>query len=243
MPDVSICIPSRGNPLGLWATIHACKALGVNAEYLVFLNGQQKLEPHALLEERCGVRMFHMEHEVAPPIARDFLANEAKGDTLCFLDDHVLPVGNFFESVTDGVLHSSYQPYFGYDRYYHFIPDTELPTRGDYAKQPLGGGQWPYPCISGPHGGFFVARKAWEKIGGYGDWFKGFGGEEAYFGLKARKAGVSVALDPQKLFFHFSCRPPVRGYDKNMNHWNYEEGMRRLGDVSDVLREELWTAR
>ncbi len=233
----SICIASRGNPLGLWATIHACKALHVDAEFLVFLNGTQKEEPHELLEARTNTRLFYVPSPVAPPIARDFLASEAKGDTLCFLDDHVIPVQGFFAPVQSDVLHCSYQPYFGYDRYYHFIPEPSLPTKGDYAKVPLA--QAPYPCISGPHGGFFVKRDAWERIGGYGDWFQGFGGEEAYFGMKALKHGMSVMLDPARLFYHFSCRAETRGYGKTINHWNYEEGFRRLGQVE--LKEELWS--
>lgn len=246
MPEFSICIASRGNPLGLWATIHACKAKGIDAEYLVFLNGQEKEEPHILLEERASVKIFHCRLPVAPPIARDFVANEASGDLLCFLDDHVLPVGDFFDAAQYqfmankalGVLHSSYQPYCNGDRYYHFVPDLEMPTRGDYSKQPLS--DVTYPCLSGPHGGFFVRRSTWNALGGYGDWFQGFGGEEAYFGMKARLAGHEVCLDPRLLFYHFSCRPVTRGYDKNLNHWNYEEGMRQLGDVSAILREELW---
>lgn len=236
----SICIASRGNPLGLWATIHACQALGVDAEYLVFLNGRAKEEPHHLLEERANTKIFHSMTQTAPPIARDYLATEAKGDVLCFLDDHVIPVGNFFAPIPCDVLHVSYQPYFGGDRYYHFVPDPKLPTRGDYSKTPIT--QYsPYPCISGPHGGFFVKRSSWEEIGGYGDWFDGFGGEEAYFGWKAKQAGLVVALDPNRLFYHFSCRSETRGYDKQINQWNYEEGMRRLGKVE--LREELWQVR
>lgn len=234
----SICIASRGNPLGLWATIHACQALNVDAEYLVFLNGGAKEESHFLLEERANTKIFHSMTPTVPPIARDYLATEAKGDVLCFLDDHVIPVGGFFDPVPCDVLHTSYQTHRCYQPYYHFVPDRELPTKGDYSKVPLRGTM--YPCLSGPHGGFFVKAEAWKTIGGYGDWFQGFGGEEAYFGWKARKHGLDVQLDPNRLFYHYSCRSETRGYEKTINHWNYEEGMRQLGSVK--LNESLWTA-
>lgn len=248
----SICIASRGPALGLWATIHACQAIlpvWLRVEFLVFINGQPKTETHHLLEDLCRVKFAHLNEVVAPPIARDACVQEAAGDVLVFLDDHVLPVGDFFKRIDElfrknkslGALHSSYQPYFLGDRYYHFIPDKELPTKGDYAKKPLS--RKPYPCLAGPHGGFAVRKRAYGKIGGYGDWFQGFGGEEAYLDMKLRNAGWEVMLDPQMLFYHFSCRAETRGYDKTINHWNYEEGLRRLGDIQHLLREELWTAR
>lgn len=244
----SVCIASRGNPLGLWATLHACQALSDDCEYLVLVNGQEKSETHHLLESHLEAKVIHVPNELPPPIARDCLAREAKGDLLFFFDDHVLPVGKYFSSAAAlfakkkklALLHSSYQPYSGGDRYFHFVPDSEMPTKGDYSKKPLS--KTAYPCISGPHGGFVARKSAWKEVGGYGNWFQGFGGEEAYLGLKFRKAGWEVALDPAMLFYHFSCRPETRGYDKNMNPWNYEEGMRQLGDVSSILKPELWQA-
>ena len=248
----SVCIASRGPALGLWATIHACQAIlpdWLKCEFIVCLNGQPITETHELLMEHCQVRLAQLKDPVPPPIARDFCVSEATGDILVFLDDHVLPTRLFFNQIQEsfrkvkslGALHSSYQPYAGYNRYYHFLPDPQLPTKGDYAKEPLSKAM--YKCLSGPHGGFAVRKTAYDKVGGYGNWFQGFGGEEAYFDMKLRLAGWEVMLDPNLLFYHFSCRPETRGYDKSLNEWNYEEGMRRLGDVSSILKGELWKAR
>ena len=90
-----------------------------------------------------------------------------------------------------------------------------------------------------------MTRKTWEHIGGFDDFWQGFGGEEVYFDIKARMMGFEVYISPELRYQHFSCRPEVRGYDKTFNEWNYDEGLRRLragipGQVKsldDVLNE------
>lgn len=247
---VSIVIASRANVLGLWSTITACEVLleSIPHEFIVVVNGQELQESHLLLQERSGVSIQHSPAPLPPPIARNLGAKSAKLPTLCFLDDHVLPTREFFDWDLDAeVVHCSYKTYPAHElRYFHYKFNPECPVKGDYAtgRELL----WsegcthdnspnPYPVLSGPHGGFFVDRKYFLESGGYDDFWQGFGGEEAYFGLKANLRGARVLCNPNALFYHFSCREGVRGYSKEFNEFNFEEGLRRLGDTKCLLEK------
>lgn len=243
---VSIIIPSRASILGLWSTITACEVLleGVPHEFIVVLNGQEKQEGHQLLEERSGVTILHDPAPLPPPIARNLGAKSAKYPTLCLLDDHVIPTKSFFEWDIDAeVVHCSYKTYPRHElRYFHYKFNPECPVKGDYATDGhlflMGGIENSYyPCLSGPHGGFFVDREYFIMSNGYDNFWQGFGGEEAYFGLKANLRGARVVCNPNALFYHFSCREGVRGYSKAFNEFNFTEGLKRLGDTTELLQK------
>lgn len=249
---LSIVIPSRGDVGLLWATIAACETLleGVEHEFIVVLNGQTESEVHALLAERSDVRLLPFTLVIPPPIARNIGAKSARYDTLCFLDDHVIPTQSFFSWDIDAeVVHCSYKTYPRHElRYFHYKFNPECPVKGDYATKrepwdwsgPIAENIHLYPCLSGPHGGFFVDRQYFLESGGYDDFWQGFGGEEAYFGLKANLAGKRVVCNPNALFYHFSCRADVRGYDKTFNEYNFTEGLKRLkvlGDLDALLQK------
>lgn len=236
---LSIIIPSRSNVTGLWATITACETLieGAPHEYIAILNGQFLEESHILLQERSDVRLVHFHDPMPPPAARNLGAKHAIFPTLCFLDDHVIPTRSFFDWDIDAeVVHCSYKTYPRHElRYFHYKFNPECPVKGDYSAESIIKRHYqPYPCLSGPHGGFFVDRKYFLESGGYDDFWQGFGGEEAYFGLKANLAGKRVVCNPNALFYHFSCRSEVRGYDKTFNEYNFTEGLRRLKELGDL---------
>ena len=231
---LSICIPSRAHIIGLWATICACEQglKGIEHEFIVYANGKVEDEPHHLLQANSqgAVKMLYAETPVPPPIARNRCAEVATGGYLVFFDDHCLPDPDWFHKLLEldkDIVHSSYSTHVGYHRYYHFIHlGDPNPLKGDYSRAPLS--QEPYQCASAPHGGFGVKRAVWDALGGYGDFWQGFGGEEAYFDMLAAKKGFEVWMHPQMHFYHFSCRAETRGYDKGFNPWNFEEGWRRL---------------
>ena len=244
---LSICIPSRGRAELLWATICACELAlkGMEREYIIHLNGktydnprtfgdnpEPMDEPHYLIRNNSdgAVKYLYSAEPIPPPIARNECAKIATGDYLVFFDDHCLPDPDWFTKLLEldkDIVHSSYSTHVGYHRYYHFIHlGDPNPLKGDYSRAPLS--QEPYQCASAPHGGFGVKRAVWDALGGYGDFWQGFGGEEAYFDMLAAKKGFEVWMHPQMHFYHFSCRAETRGYDKGFNPWNFEEGWRRL---------------
>ena len=226
----SICIANRGPTLGVWATIHACEAQlragPFASQYCVFTNGRKADEP--LLNMRnAGILLGESEEALPPPIARNKAAEMATGSILVFFDDHCIPGPRWFEYVVWAlrnfdVVHTSYQTFLGGPRYFHYSPLDTFTLRGDYATQPQ---QWRlYPCKAAPHGGWAIKRKTWEALGGYGDWYKGFGGEETYFDLNAWAKGYKVGLEPNVLYWHYSVRDDVRGYERNFAEYNFEQG-------------------
>jgi hypothetical protein len=208
------------------------------------MNGKQMDEPHMLLEANSSgaVRLIHFDEPLPPPIVRNRLAKEAKGDLLVFFDDHCIPDKRWFRTVIGlmeweaPIVHTSYRTHVGYHSYYHYFPIGDNPCKGDYSRNP--GHYIPYLCLGAGHAGFAVKKSVWDAMGGYDDFWQGFGGEEAYFDLKAIKMGFDVYMEPNARFYHFSCRAAVRGYDKTQNPYNFEEGYRRLGPIDlEALKE------
>ncbi len=238
----SICMANRGPTLGVWATIHACEAqlrAGLFAhEYCVFTNGRLPDEP--LLNMRnAGILLGESQEALPPPIARNKAAEMASNLILAFFDDHCIPGPRWFEMVATAlrkydVVHTSYQTFLGGPRYFHYSPlDTET-MRGDYATEPQ---SWkPYACKAGPHGGWAIRRKDWESLGGYGDWYDGFGGEETYFDLKAWAHGMTVGIEPNALYWHYSVRDEVRGYERPFNPANFERSRTILAPFMGTIQ-------
>ena len=241
--SVSVCIPSRGPSIGLWATIVSALEEWPQAEVIVCVNGRDEDEPLYLLKKHLRVTIIHSQEALHPATARDIAGSHATGDVLMFLDDHVI-VPRSVSLPSEGIAHYAYHTYPGHpDTYYHFVPGDELPTKGDYAKQPEVYSLF-YPCLSGSHAMFAVTRAAWGELGGYGGQWQGFGGEEAYLGLKARLHGIPVTMYPQCVFWHFSARSSQRGYLREIDEDNYRYGvellraeearLRNIGQISDV---------
>lgn len=229
MSKRSAIIPHRGPTLGLWATIAAIESQSPLDEYCIHVNGKEPDEPFTVMQRWLGDRIkFSVGDAVNPAMARNRAVELSSGDELYFFDDHVIPGPRYFELMRppeNAICHSSYVATGGY-RYYHFIPGDELETKGDYATTPLS--ESPYPCISAGHAGFSMRRTTWDKLGGYGDFWVTFGGEEAYLGLKARSMGIAVMMNPQAYFYHFSARSVVRGYDKEIDDSNYQKALDNL---------------
>lgn len=235
---ISICIASRGPSLGLWATCVAAhdSLRGIEHEFCLCINGREKTEADCLLERDLAARVYHGKIGLPPPIARDNAAEFARGSILVFMDDHVLPSGDSLAMLAAGVhagldvLHAPYSPRPNFEEYYHYILDESL-VKGDYSKVPPWNNN-PYMAAAGSSGCFAISRDAWEKSGGYGDWFEGFGGEEPFFDLKCWLLGLEVWVDPRLLFYHFSVRQ--REYDRTKNPRNWELARGVLDAISPL---------
>ncbi len=232
---ISVCIPSRAQPLGLWATICGCaNALGdIDHEFIVAINGRKvdDEETRLLHEfENSRVTILQSDQVQSPTEARNRAASVATGDFLCFFDDHCIPSPNWFQRVLlndKDVLHSSLSAAPRRMRVFHFVRRQNALIDGVYMQHPAS--PKTYRILSGPAAGFAVRRSAWEHIGGYGDHFEGFGGEEAFLNIKAQMMGHEVWLDPEMLYYHFYTTSGVRGYERIENRANWTNGAYILG--------------
>jgi hypothetical protein len=235
---VSVCIASAGPTIGLWATIAACEQVGLKDVHVVF-SGSPLQDSHYVMSS-LGIDLIYHEELLIPPVARNLAAAQANGDYFLFLDDHVLPGHNIEQSILAldaPVYHCAYQPSVGnVQRYYHFEGSVSM-VEGDYVRAPK---QWtPYKIGSFTASTLCVKREVWRDVGGYPDWYEGFGGEEASFDLMCWSKGYEVWSDPNSCAYHYSARAAARGYEKVINKANYARALKELEPHLPRLKEQF----
>lgn len=221
--------------MGLWATICGCaNALGdIEHEFIVAVSGRKVDDDETkLLYEWADSRVTVLQSDevLNPPEARNWAASKATGKYICFFDDHCIPAPGWFHRVlfnAKDVLHSSLSAAPGRPRVFHFVPKHGALINGHYEQTPAYSKT--YRVLSGPAAGFTVKRSTWNIMGGYGDHFEGFGGEEAFLNLKAQMLGFEVWLDPEMLYYHFYARSGIRGYARVHNEENWQASAYILG--------------
>lgn len=241
--DIAVVIPSAGPAIGLWATIASCEQLGLTDVHTI-VSGRPLEDPHYVMSTN-GIDLLHSEELLIPPVARNraaefALAANPAARYLLFLDDHVCvdrAIADTIRQLDKPILHFGYQPSVGkVQRYYHFVGSVSM-VEGDYTREPL---RWePYRVSSFCHCAMAVRVDTWLDLGGYPDWYEGFGGEEASFGLYAWSRGHEVWTDPRVVNYHFSARKEQRGYAKVINKKNYERCLFELRDSLPGLKEKF----
>jgi hypothetical protein len=227
--DFTIIIAHRGDPFGLWATIHACEAdLGAvkNYSYVIVANGMDEIPQNTYflkegLEKLGKMGAFiHHRSPLAPPAARQLGADAATGKVLFFFDNHCIPdvwyFGKMLSSIQEfgyDLVHSTTQYWAGKYKHYHYpltLEDNFWVTT--ISETPLR--DTTYDCACGGAGGFAVKKETFDKVGGYGHigLFDGWGGEETYLDLKMWMLGYKVGLDPEALHWHYASE---RSYSRH----------------------------
>jgi Glycosyl transferase family 2 len=218
MKDFSIVIASRGNPVGLWMTIHSCELELMNSsfsrEYIVISNGTTEsgdTHNHMIQMKKSGL-LAHYSHRPAPlspPSARQMGSKFAQGKYLCFLDNHCLMMPDFFarahadfEQLGFDFLRGSYRYDSFDDQHYHYKLDLKRNFWGSESRFPLKELK-PYRIAVAGHGAFLARASAFREVGGYWNGFTGYGGEEPYFDLKLALLDKKLWLDPRICHVHY----------------------------------------
>lgn len=233
--DLSIVIPHRGNPLGIWSTVHSCYqdliTTPLTFEFVIVTNGEEvPVETEKFLktldQTKGLVKHIHSKEPLAPPVARQRGAAQADGRLLCFVDNHVILDRHFFDrAVLDiehfgcDMLHSTTCFYAGNIRNYEYKLKLDYNFWGESATVPYSDYK-PYQIAAGGHGGFFVRKSVWDEVGGYGpeSLFDGYGGEELLFDLKMWRYGKNNFIDPKVLHYHYTGD---RGYTRHFSDRYY----------------------
>jgi hypothetical protein len=250
MSAFTIVIPARGNPLGLWATIHSCEEdlskAGFDYNYVIVTNGERNPpETRVTIEElrRSGrlLKHVHSEEPLTPPAARRLGVEESDGKLLFFFDNHCLVSRDYFKrAVLDfehynmDVLHSATVFQKGSGTTYHYHLSLEYNFWGRTYGIPQDELR-PYLAACSGHGGFAVRREVWDALDGYGpdSVLSGYGGEETIFDLKAWRYGFKVHIDPKLVHYHY---PGARGYSRHFTDDYY----RNLLTSALVIGGEKW---
>lgn len=251
MKDFTVVIAHRGEPMGLWATVHSCEAelenQGFDYNYSIVWNGESKFTADCYntahyLDKAGKLKQLTVHPEpMSPPQARQQGVLQADGKYLFFLDNHCLVGKDYFKrAVADfkhydmDMLHSTTRFYSGEATHYHYklTLDYNFWACSDFVpKHPLK----PYKIAVGGHGGFAVKRDVWNEVGGYGPsgLFKGYGGEEVYFDLKMWLLGKTNYIDPRVIHYHYAGK---RGYSR---HYTDEFYINMMA-CANVIGGEKW---
>lgn len=252
--DFDIVIAHRGNPLGLWMTVHSIVADLEGSPYKygfsIVDNGDEQNEDLLRMVKWLGAAglmtdYIHHKEPLAPPTARQFGTERCKGKYIFFFDNHCVPMKGYFKralhtmrSGTIAVLHSTTVYNMGEPPQYEYdltLEQNFWATEHRMKKQNMDA----YPVLIGGHGGFVVRRDVWEAVHGYGriGLFRGWGGEESYFDLKCWLLGHQVYLDPQLIHYHHGSRQ--RSYDRHYSadYW------RNLLMVAYIIGGEPWSEK
>lgn len=251
---INIIIPSRGGPLGLWATIIQCNeelnnsTLVTDWKFVIVTNGEEKVNEGTLktlefLDNNNKLIHYHSKESLSPPEARQKGVELSDAEILFFFDNHCLPQRHYFdrailffqESESHNVLHSVTK-FFTHDfPCYHYTIKNHLTYNfwGNSQTQPVH--YKPYKMAMGGHGGFAVRKSLWEKVGGYGPshLLKGYGGEEPIFDLRVWLYGYEVHIDPKMVHYHYAGD---RGYSR---HYTKEYYVNMLS-AAFVVGGEKW---
>jgi hypothetical protein len=248
--DYTVIIAHRGDPLGLWATIHGCEAASASDRkysYVIVANGMDEVPQNTYFlkegletEKKLGA-FIHTKSPLAPPTARQLGVEQATGNVLFFFDNHCIPVDLYFErglihmkEYGIDLLHSTTQYWTGKYKHYHYpltLEDNFWVTNP--SETPIK--DTPYYCACGGAGGFAVSKEAFDKVGGYGPigLFEGWGGEETYLDLKMWMFGYKVGVHPNMLHWHYEA---VRSYARH----NTPEFYINLMTAANALGGKKW---
>jgi hypothetical protein len=249
--DFNIVIAHRGNPIGLWATIHSCEIDLLDTDYkytyIIVMNGEELLPEvttNLKFLERAGRigYQYTTPEAMAPPVARQHGTQRADGKYLFFLDNHCLVVPGYFKRALASMqqynmdmLHSATRFVTGENTHYEYRLILEQNFWGDSRFTPMKQ-QDPYQIAAGGHGGFVVRRDVWEEVGGYWDGFVGYAGEEMYLDLKMALLGKTNWIDPKLIHYHYCGN---RGYARHYTDDYYIN----LMAVANIIGGPGWLER
>lgn len=229
MNSLSVVIPHRGSPLGLWATVTSCRldldSAGFDYDFIIVSNGEKLLSDarcvvhHLEKEGKLGAH-HHTDEAMTAQEAREVGAKLSTKERLFFFDNHCAVEHGYFNramaamnSYKISMLHSTTVYYPGSPLQYHYHLTLEKNFWGYAAMVPES--SWkPYQVAAAGHGGFVIDRELFLEVGGYGkaDLFRGYAGEELTFDLKLWRLGHTVWLDPKLIHHHFAGD---RGYPRH----------------------------
>lgn len=212
---LSVIVPSREDPQGLWLT-YAAAMLDLEEnfrgdwEFLAVIDGPGN-EVAEELEKRGSCRVLHGNFG-GPQNARHAGVQQVTGDYLVFLDSHVIPSPGMFASLLDGaertggaLVHAPYCFWRSMPRVYGYRMDflNRFWCSGEYSEPP---GCEPFRVAVMGHGAMLMPRRKYIECGGYGTLLRGWGGEEPLLNLKLWHLGESCWVDPRCHHWHYMSK-------------------------------------
>ena len=207
---ISIIIPSRNESSALWATIASARAdLETSPlEWEIIAVVSQPFPPLVYHIAREDMATVVFADALSPQAARHEGVARSKGETIFFLDAHVIvPDGFFCQMLGDmkrtgaAMMHSPHR-FLGRTAYGFRVGwDEYLWSTETIREAPAGSN--PYKVAIMGHGACAIRRDAYLKAGGYWQELKGFGGEETQLNLKLWLMGMQCWATPRTHHWHY----------------------------------------
>jgi glycosyltransferase involved in cell wall biosynthesis len=219
---ISLVIPSRGESLGLWATVASAKsdllASGEPFEIIAVVNGEPPgIASWMLREDFC--RIIYSAAS-SPQEARHQGLLQAKSDFVFFADAHCVFPPRWFLSMREEADRSGTDAIFGGTR---FLSGATYGMRLGWREYLWGSdviyekhlkahsGELPAPIAIIGHGAFGIRKRAYLESGGYWLALRGFGGEETQLNLKLWMMSFRCHVTPRCYHWHYSMPGERRG--------------------------------
>jgi hypothetical protein len=247
---ISIIIAHRGNPLGLWSTIHnldfELKRADFDYELCIVSNGEPEIHPDTKkMLEFCRrakkIGFFeHVSDPMTPQMARELAIKNSRGKWFFCADNHIVVCPDFFnqlrldvEKFDPDILHSTTQYYLADNYCYHY----KLKFKNDFwgtAESVLPNPYRAYKCGAAGHGAFLAKRSSWDECGGYhlSSAFKGYAGEEVTTDIGMWMQDRVVMLSPLMIHRHWASS--ARGYSRHMS----DDYLRNLFSCAYIMTGE-----
>jgi hypothetical protein len=225
---ISVVIPCRTTPQTaehvdeqLWytasAAISSLEASKIDYEIVAVMNGPYPITSPAFPQQKNMRVVYAGNHVESPQAARHMGTCETRGETIFFIDSHVLVPPGFFRTVLDEMDETG-ADFMGTGHRYlsgtHYgcrvAWDEYLWVNKVYNAPPLGPNV-PWRAAIHPHGAFAVKRCSYNYAGGYWRALRGWGGEETQLCLKFWMLGLSCWATPRTYHWHWLPTGSRRG--------------------------------
>nr|WP_175545970.1 glycosyltransferase family A protein [Salegentibacter echinorum] len=200
--------------------------------------------------EETGLEIKHKLLEVKNknylPIAeaRNFGVYNSKFNKLAFLDVDCIPSESYIESLFKFNFHDD-ELYMGLPKYLFSEVENfnqeELdaksiihPHRPEHNKVKIIEDYGMFWSLT-----FFLTYDTFKKIGGFDNYYKGYGAEDTDFAFKARELNIGFILTPFTVYHqqHSFCRPPLNSMKSIVRNCNYFYKKWQIWPMANHLEE------
>lgn len=222
-PKLSIIVPTYNEPSHLWFTMCSIKEqLSKFTDMAEIFISNNFPERHKSFDsyEKQGIKICTVVGKSTSTV-RNVPAALAKGEILCFCDNHILLGDNVFNRAIEvldadkhiGILHGKTLLYGDNDGFIRYILTLHKNFGGSNVSN-TGDDSVTLSWIpASGHGFYFIRRELFEKIGGYLETQRSWGGEEIFIELAAWMHDYNVTLDRKLYHYHLPMefvRPNAR---------------------------------
>jgi len=210
MIQTSIIIPVRNQKNSLLAALNSLKRqIKTARDFEIIICDDGSTDGTEQMVKKIRYPIFFKYFRNDPTLGRSANRNsgfkKSVGKEIIFFDGDMVPAEGYLEAILKDDDHHNVRAGF-----VEPPPDEKMSrlerylySRGRYANS---GEKQIIPCRYFTSNNFYISRGNFEKIGGFDEAFKGWGGEDIDFGLNLEKNGIKIVNIPKAITYHYHKR-------------------------------------